>query len=221
MSNRESYVVLGLDPGASLEEVKMAYRKLAKQYHPDKTGEDDFLSHMFRKINMAYEEILREHETKTQKAEANTSWQYQSQAQQKNIDPALQQWIENRHQILTFIWRSKNQLTEIQHNKPKKNLSFSRIAQLMGITLFILLFFYPYRTERIQAQTHLVKQTQWRTTTKVKLYQKPDIKTTPITELAAGQLLDSLGVTNYFFKVNVATAHGVKTGYILKDKLTK
>ncbi|MBO5006636.1 MAG: DnaJ domain-containing protein, partial [Clostridia bacterium] len=29
------YTVLGIDPGATDEEVKKAYRELAKKYHPD------------------------------------------------------------------------------------------------------------------------------------------------------------------------------------------
>ena len=31
----DPYKVLGLEPGASDEEVKQAYRRLAKKYHPD------------------------------------------------------------------------------------------------------------------------------------------------------------------------------------------
>jgi len=35
MSKRDYYEVLGLSKGASKDEIKRAYRKMAKKYHPD------------------------------------------------------------------------------------------------------------------------------------------------------------------------------------------
>ena len=34
------YEVLGLKPGATQDEIKAAYRKLIKQYHPDQYGDN-------------------------------------------------------------------------------------------------------------------------------------------------------------------------------------
>jgi len=47
------YEVLGLTKGASMDEVKKAYKKLALLHHPDKGGNPD----EFRKITEAYEKI--------------------------------------------------------------------------------------------------------------------------------------------------------------------
>lgn len=58
------YKVLQIEPTASNEEVKKAYRRMAMKYHPDKvanSGEDAKKSatEKFRKINEAYEEIKK------------------------------------------------------------------------------------------------------------------------------------------------------------------
>lgn len=54
----ESISVLGLNPGASPEEIKEAYRKLAKQYHPDVYQLDG--GEKFKEINSAYR-FLKKH----------------------------------------------------------------------------------------------------------------------------------------------------------------
>lgn len=46
------YKILGVEKGASEEEIKKAYRKLAHKYHPDKEGGDE---EKFKEINEAYQ----------------------------------------------------------------------------------------------------------------------------------------------------------------------
>ncbi|HUY69657.1 MAG TPA: DnaJ C-terminal domain-containing protein [Candidatus Tyrphobacter sp.] len=46
------YAVLGVAKGASAEEIKKAFRRLAHKYHPDKTGGDE---KKFKEINEAYQ----------------------------------------------------------------------------------------------------------------------------------------------------------------------
>lgn len=52
----DPYAVLGLSPGASLDEAARAYRRLAKEWHPDRAG-DAGMAHMIA-LNVAYE-LLR------------------------------------------------------------------------------------------------------------------------------------------------------------------
>lgn len=52
--NDNYYYILGLDNFATIEEVKLAYRKLAKKYHPDRNpGKPDF-EEKFKRISTAY-----------------------------------------------------------------------------------------------------------------------------------------------------------------------
>ena len=53
----DPYKVLGVSPGASDDEIKQAYRRLAKQYHPDRNPGDPVAAKKMQEINAAYEQI--------------------------------------------------------------------------------------------------------------------------------------------------------------------
>jgi DnaJ like chaperone protein len=60
-----AYSILGLQPNATNDEIKKAYRKMAVEYHPDKVsylGEDiqNSAKEKFQKINEAYESLKKE-----------------------------------------------------------------------------------------------------------------------------------------------------------------
>ena len=53
----DPYKVLGVSPDASDEEIKAAYRKLAKKYHPDRNPGDQEAARKMQEINDAYDRI--------------------------------------------------------------------------------------------------------------------------------------------------------------------
>ncbi len=58
---KDPYEVLGLQRGSSKDEVKSAYRKLAKKYHPDMNENNplkDLAEEKFKEIQWAYDEIM-------------------------------------------------------------------------------------------------------------------------------------------------------------------
>jgi molecular chaperone DnaJ len=55
VANRDLYSVLGVDKKASPDEIKKAYRKLARQYHPDRNPGDKQAEERFKEISAAYD----------------------------------------------------------------------------------------------------------------------------------------------------------------------
>lgn len=64
MSKRDYYEVLGVDKGASKDEIKKAYRKLARKYHPD-VSEEENSAEKFKEAKEAYE-VLSNEQKRTQ-----------------------------------------------------------------------------------------------------------------------------------------------------------
>ena len=53
----DPYKVLGVSPDASDDEIKQAYRRLAKKYHPDRNPGDAEAARKMQQVNAAYEAI--------------------------------------------------------------------------------------------------------------------------------------------------------------------
>lgn len=63
MSNKDFYQILGVNKSASASEIKKAYLKLAKKYHPDQNKDDKDAEVKFKEISAAYD-ILKDEQKK-------------------------------------------------------------------------------------------------------------------------------------------------------------
>jgi DnaJ-class molecular chaperone len=57
-SERDAHQILGVSRDAGTRRIKAAYRRLAKQFHPDRNPTDLDAEDKFKEIQWAYEEIL-------------------------------------------------------------------------------------------------------------------------------------------------------------------
>ena len=73
MGLADHYRTLGLRTGASFEDVKAAYRKLARKYHPDVNPDDQRSQDRFIKVTKAYEALLEVFQPEEEEADSNAA----------------------------------------------------------------------------------------------------------------------------------------------------
>jgi DnaJ-class molecular chaperone len=71
--HKTHYDTLGVKQDASVEEIRKAYRALAKKYHPDKTGGDQQAEEKLKVINQAYDVLKSKEKRKNYDAELATA----------------------------------------------------------------------------------------------------------------------------------------------------
>ncbi len=75
MAGKDYYNILGVNRNASEREIKQAYRRLARKYHPDVNPGDKSAEARFKQINEAYE-VLSDKEKRQKYNQFGDQWQY-------------------------------------------------------------------------------------------------------------------------------------------------
>ena len=81
MASKDYYNILGVKRNASEQEIKQAYRRLARKHHPDVNSGDKSAEAKFKEINEAYE-VLSDKENRKKYDKYGDQWQYADQFEQ-------------------------------------------------------------------------------------------------------------------------------------------
>ncbi|KUJ95580.1 MAG: molecular chaperone DnaJ [Desulfonauticus sp.] len=121
MKAENYFSLLGLKPGASLKEIKLAYRKLAFRYHPDLNPQDPLATVKFQQLNQAYVYLKNNYHLYTQQTKTQTQ---QTQTQHKTKAQNFQQSTQANYQ--SGKYREKFYTTQEEILKDILNDPFAR-----------------------------------------------------------------------------------------------
>jgi curved DNA-binding protein len=85
------YKILGVDKNASDEDIKKAYRKLARKLHPDLNPNDKEAHHKFQQVNEA-NEVLSDPEKRKKYDQYGKDWQHADQFEQQRASQRQQSY---------------------------------------------------------------------------------------------------------------------------------
>jgi curved DNA-binding protein len=91
MEYKDYYEILGLNRNAGQDEIKKAYRKLARKYHPDVNPEDKSASAKFSEINEAHE-VLSDPDKRKKYDKFGANWRQFEQSGGRPEDFNWSQW---------------------------------------------------------------------------------------------------------------------------------
>jgi curved DNA-binding protein len=91
MQYRDYYQILGVDKNANQDDIKKAYRKLARKYHPDVNPDDPNAEEKFKDINEAYQ-VLSDADKRAKYDRFGSHWKQYQQTGGRPEDFDWSQW---------------------------------------------------------------------------------------------------------------------------------
>lgn len=115
---KDYYQILGVDKTATAEEIKTAYRRLARQYHPDKNPAEDAKA-KFQEINEAYQILSDENRRRRYNMGGDKSRHYQESNDDYYYYGADEQWeatsASAREAFAEWLRQQQQQRTQVYH----------------------------------------------------------------------------------------------------------
>lgn len=109
MEYKDYYKILGVDKSASQDEIKKAYRALAKKYHPDKNPGDQSAENKFKELQEAHE-VLKDPEKRKKYDRLGANWK------QYEHTGAADDWFNNYRQSGRRTYQQSGDMGSIFEN---------------------------------------------------------------------------------------------------------
>lgn len=147
MQQKNYYILLGVNSTVSYEELKIAYRNLAKKYHPDKNPGNKIAEEYFKDIQQAYT-ILSD-------PEKRRVYDLKLSSTGTNTQKTYTQYGGNAYQYAQQQAQQKNQFHK-RKQQTKKNDKVESYQILISVAVaFILLYFIiSYSTNKSADSIH-------------------------------------------------------------------
>ncbi|MBO9593507.1 MAG: J domain-containing protein [Niabella sp.] len=120
---KDYYQILGLPPSATTGEIKMAYRKLAHLYHPDKNPSDTYAAAQFNLVKEAYDTLTR----------ADLKAQYlQERWLSQTMGNRMEQAVSTPPQVLQALLNAHQQLIHYDEYRVDKKGLYHTLEALIA-----------------------------------------------------------------------------------------
>lgn len=152
MQQKNYYKLLGVKTNASSDEIRLAYRSLAKKYHPDKNPDNKAAEEFFKEIQQAYDTLSDSEKRRVYDLKQATGNQAWTSSSQSKTNPA---YAGNAYQYAQQQSYKKNQFYNNVKQQPKKKEKPEsyQILISIGIAFILLYFIISYSTKKSTRKT--------------------------------------------------------------------